>query len=89
MRPGEYAKWLLLSAAQAPMTEAELHQLLAQKARRGNIRAMEILARGMPAPVPASGGAVDPPAEATNPFADVIAMSERRLHGRPPLPGAS
>jgi hypothetical protein len=83
MRRTEYVKWLLLSPHQAPMTDTELHQLLAMKARQGNMRAMELLARATP-PVPAAGGGmVDAPAEPNSPYADVIAFSERRGQPHP------
>jgi hypothetical protein len=68
----EYAKWLLLSQHQAPMTETELHQLLAQKARGGNMRAMELLARGMPAPVTGEVVADVPATGPESPFAEVV-----------------
>jgi hypothetical protein len=66
------------------MTEAELHQLMAQKARQGSMRAMELLARGMPAPV--TGEAVPDTRDTepdSNPFGELVEMSVQR-HERPP-----
>lgn len=61
MTPAQFARWLLLDPA-PPMTQTELAQLVAAKAREGNIRAMEILARRVP--VGGTPPPVDEPAPA-------------------------
>ena len=51
MRRNVYVKWQLLSVDPRPMDEAELHSLLAAKARGGSMRAIELLVRRQAAAV--------------------------------------
>jgi hypothetical protein len=76
MNRSQYVRWLLLSSDE-PLTKAELNDLLAQKARSGSIRAMELLARTMLF----RKGTGEPTGEPPTPFAEVIALAEHRLDG--------
>jgi hypothetical protein len=79
MKRTAYAKRMLLGPTLQPelvrpMDDAELHMLIAAKAREGNMRALELLTRGVSVPVAGAGEPETP----TNPFAEVIEMSDRR-----------
>jgi hypothetical protein len=70
----EYVKFVLLAADQPPMSDAELHLLLAQKARAGNMRALELLSRSMSL----SSNTPVRPDQQDKPFAEVIALAKKR-----------
>lgn len=70
VKRSEYVRQLLFADTR-PMDERELHGLVAAKARMGNMRAIEILARTTSVP---PAGSVD---EDANPFAEVIEIAGR------------
>jgi hypothetical protein len=74
MRRTQYVRFVLLARDHPPMTDAELHLLLAQKARSGNMRALELLAKGKPvAPSQPTRSDVQ-----NEPFAEVIALATKK-----------
>jgi hypothetical protein len=77
MKRPEYVRWLVSAAQDEPMTQAELDGLLALKARRGSIRAMELLALRMH-PEPADDGedGVPEPEPAVEPESFTTAVDE-------------
>ena len=66
-----------LFALERPMDERELHALVAAKAREGNMRAIEILARSTP--VHAAAAPAEPAeAKDVDPFQEVDELAGRR-----------
>ncbi len=61
-----------------PVDEVELQRMVAGKAREGNMRAIEILARSMPVKATATTSEVEVEVDPDDPFAEVDELANRR-----------